>query len=212
MLPRFMLIADPAGGSENDFTAKVEAALANGIDAVQLRSPGASAGDMFRWAGALKPVIRNYGAMLIINDRIDVALAAGARGVHLPQHGIPPANARGVIGSMAMGVSVHGRDEIDKALDGGADYLLFGHVFPTASKPGIPPRGLEQLAEAAAAARARGRPLLALGGMAPRRLPSVRQAGAAGFAVLSGIMGAADAEDAGAAAARLVASWETHKP
>lgn len=208
MLPRFMVIADPDAGPEEDFAAKVEAAVANGADAVQLRAPGASARDMFRWASALEEVTRRHGAALIINDRIDVAMAVGARGVHLPQHGLPPKGARAVAGRMIMGVSVHSPEEIEGALDGGADYLLFGHVFPTGSKRGIPPRGLDKLSEAAAMARARGKPVLALGGINAGRLAAVRKAGAEGFAVLSGIMGAPGAREAGERATRLMASWQ----
>lgn len=128
-------------------------------------------------------------AKLVINDRIDVALAAGAGGVQLAWHSLPPAAARSVAPGLRVGRSVHSPEEAAQSGREGADFCLFGHVFPSACKPGQRERGLQQLAEAV---RCSGIPLIAIGGIEPGNAGKVLAAGAAGIAVMSGICGAGD--------------------
>ncbi|MNO36652.1 Regulatory protein TenI [compost metagenome] len=127
---------------------------------------------------------------LVINDRLDVALAAGAGAVQLAWNSLPPAAARAAAPSLRLGRSVHSAAEAAEAGRQGADYCLFGHVFPTACKPGRQERGLGLLAEAVRSSRI---PLIAIGGIDPGNAGQVIRQGAAGIAVMSGICGAADA-------------------
>lgn len=133
---------------------------------------------------------------LVINDRIDVALAAGAAGVQLAWHSLPPVGARGIAPGLRLGRSVHSQEEAARAGRQGADFCLYGHVFPTACKPGQRERGLAQLE---VAVRCSSIPLIAIGGITPGNTRSVLSKGAAGIAVMSGICGATD--PAGAAEA-----------
>lgn len=128
-------------------------------------------------------------AKLVINDRIDVALAAGAGGVQLAGHSLPPASAHGIAPGLRLGRSVHSPEEAAKAGWEGADFCLYGHVYPTACKPGQRERGLEQLARAVQCA---GIPLVAIGGVEPGNAGAILATGAAGIAVMSGICGAED--------------------
>jgi thiazole tautomerase (transcriptional regulator TenI) len=121
---------------------------------------------------------------LIVNDRVDVALAIGAAGVQLAWNSLEPAQVKQRWPELRAGRSVHSPEEAEEAFRRGADYVLFGHVFETGSKPGQPPRGLEQLAETVR--RSTG-PVVALGGIRPSHVPLLLKAGAAGYAVLSGI-------------------------
>lgn len=139
--------------------------------------------------------------MLVVNDRVDVALAAGAGGVHLGGSGLPVEVARRLAPGMVIGASVHSLEEALAAERSGADYLIFGHIFPTGSKPGLAPRGLEALAEVCGRVRV---PVLAIGGVTAANAALVRRAGAAGVAVMSAVMAA---PDPAAAVGELVNAW-----
>ena len=149
-----------------DLTAAVRAALARsppGTVAVHLREKDLGGRDLLSLARALHGVCEAAGQLLLVNDRIDVALAAGAHGVHLPSAGVPPAEARRLLGSSRLvGVSCHGEEDVRRAFAGSADFATFGPVFNTPSKRCYgPPVGLAALR---AAARI-GLPLIALGGV-----------------------------------------------
>ncbi len=126
---------------------------------------------------------------LVINDRLDVALAAGAGAVQLAWNSLPPASARAAAPGLRLGRSVHSAAEAAEAGRHGADYGLFGHVFPTACKPGQQERGLGLLAEAVRRSRM---PLIAIGGIEPGNAAQVIRQGAAGIAVMSGICSTED--------------------
>jgi len=155
---------------------------AAGIGAVQIREKDLddrSLYDLARVARSLLPP----AARLLINGRIDIAVAAGADGVHLPADGLPLAPLRrrfgGDGGPLLLGRSTHSQAEIERARDEGADYVTFGPVFPTPGKERYgPPLGLAALARAAAA----GIPVYALGGITLERFADVAAAGAAGVA------------------------------
>lgn len=130
---------------------------------------------------------------LVINDRVDVALAACAAGVQLAWHSLPLSAARAAAPALRLGKSVHSLQEAEEAGRQGADFCLFGHVFPSVCKPGQQERGLAQLADAV---RASCIPLIAIGGITPANTGLVIRQGAAGIAVMSGICSAKDPQAA----------------
>ena len=169
----------------------VHAALDGGARAVQLREKDLLGAELLRLATELRDLTVRYGAAFFVNDRVDVALAAGADGVHLGQNAIPPVTARRLLGSdRLIGVSTHTSAEVARAIEAGADFVVFGPVYWTPSKtPFGAPRGLEELASITACAQV---PVLAIGGISAERVADVRSAGASGVAVISAIMSAED--------------------
>jgi thiamine-phosphate pyrophosphorylase len=195
--PRFQLhlVTEPRRGFD-ELARLVELALAGGVDWVQLRNKSASAAATFAEARQLLELTRKHGARLAINDRLDVALALGADGVHLAAQSLPvDAAAQLASGRALVGRSVHALDEAVAAAAAGADYLTFGHVFPTTTHPGLPPRGLDQLAAIVAAVDV---PVLAIGGITVDNLERVVATGCAGIAVISAILGDTDPRHAAA--------------
>jgi thiamine-phosphate pyrophosphorylase len=177
----------------------IEAALQGGVDAVQLREKDLPAAGLFDLACKVRELCRRHGARLLINDRIDVALAAGADGVHLPVTSFAPAAARRLLGPNALiGVSTHRLDEARAAVIGGADFIVFGPVFDTPSKrPFGPPAGEAALASVT---QELALPVLAIGGITADRARAVRLLGASGVAVSSAIL---QSDDPRAAAERI---------
>ena len=176
----------------------VDAALQGGVDAVQLREKDLPGAALFALACRLRELTRRYGARLLINDRIDIALAVGADGVHLPVDSFAPADARRLLGAGALvGASTHSVEQARNAAAGGADFIVFGPVFDTPSKRAFgAPLGLDALA---LVTRAVTVPVLAIGGVTADRVRSVRQCGAAGVAVVAAILAADDPRAAAAA-------------
>lgn len=176
----------------------VAAFLRGGARVVQLRLKQAGAGELLAVARQAAALCTEASALLLVNDRPDVARLAGADGVHLGQGDLPIQAARAVVGPDALvGVSTHGDAEIDSALAGSADYLGFGPIFATASKPGAPlppPHGLEGLRRAVL--RARGVPVVAIGGLSAQHAPEVVRSGAACLAAIGELCRAADSEAA----------------
>lgn len=194
---------------------KVEAALRGtppGSMAVMLREKDLSGGPLLGLCRMLQEVTGAAGAPLLVNDRVDVALAAGACGVHLPSSGLPPKAARELLGENALiGVSTHTMYEVRRAVEEGADYVTFGPVFDTPSKrPYGPPVGLEALFSAATLPREGKTPLpvVALGGITSER--HVREAVEAKAGAVAFIRAVLQAEDpAGKAASFLAAVAES---
>ena len=134
--------------TRGDLLGAVGSALMGGVDWVQVREKSGSARELYETARAIIPLARRCGTEVTINDRIDVALAIGAGGVHLAAKSLPPRAVRDLLGDhRILGASVHGPEEAREAVEGGVDYVTFGHVYPTSSKPGLPPRGVLELAE-----------------------------------------------------------------
>jgi len=190
-VPRVYLVTE--GGPEMDLPAALRAALAGlppGAVAVQLRARGVPGGSLLALARAVGEVCRAASMPMLVNARLDVALAAGADGAHLPAAGVPPAEARRLLGPGAiLGVSCHSAAEVIRARDGGADFATFGPVHDTPSKRGYgPPVGLARLREAAGL----GLPLLALGGVDAGNAREAVAAGAHGVAVIRAWLAAAD--------------------
>ena len=151
-----------------------------GATIVQLRNPAASARELEREAAAL---VGTSTVPVVISSRVDVALAVGAAGVNLPEQDLPVADARRLLGSdRLVGRSVHSVGAAREAEEEGADYVLFGPVFASASHPGRPAAGLAALAGVAAAVRI---PVLAIGGVDHERAEECLRHGAAGFAAIS---------------------------
>lgn len=126
---------------------------------------------------------------IIINDRADVARVAGACGVHLAYHSLPPREVKKAFPELRVGRSVHALEEAKRACVEGADYILYGHIYPTDSKPDLQPRGLEELERIVYGVPI---PVIAIGGIKPEHVADIRAAGASGFAVMSGITEAHD--------------------
>jgi thiamine-phosphate pyrophosphorylase len=175
------------------------AALEGGADAVQLRDKSASAYNLCLWAKEIQPLARKFGALFVVNDRVDVAMISGAEGAHIGPADLPVREARKLLPRPAiLGVSAGDQVAARKAERAGADYLGVGPVFPTTTKPdGRPALGLDGLA---AIIKAVSIPVVAIGGINHENVSGVIAAGAAGAAVISSV---ATADDMAAAARAL---------
>lgn len=179
----------------------VDQLLDGGAKILQLRGKKIDAGPMFELTKALLPRCKTRGAALIVNDRPDIALAAGADGVHLGQDDLPAAEVRRWLpASMIIGVSCHDIGQLERAMkSGAANYLAYGPIFATHTKERPDPVvGLDGLTRARALAQ--GVPLVAIGGITLDRLPRVRDAGADAAAMISALLGAPDVKAATRAA------------
>jgi len=169
----------------------VVAAARGGAGAIQLREKDLSARDLYALGARVQAAISPYGVPLLINDRLDVALALDAAGVHLAGHSLPTAVARHVLGAgKLLGVSTHSVEQARRAAEDGADFIVFGPVFTTPSKVAYGlPQGLQQLTTVI---RQVSLPVLAIGGIDHTNLPQVMQAGAYGVAMIRAILAASD--------------------
>jgi len=185
------LVTDETLAGARGVEAVVRAAVAGGVTVVQLREKHAAGRAFLERATALCAWLHEHQVALIINDRVDVALACGADGVHVGQDDLPCAVVRRLVGpSRVIGVSVSTVAEALQAERDGADYLGVSPVFTTLTKPDAPPAaGLEGLRAIRAAVHL---PLVAIGGIQAENAAAVVQAGADGVAVVSAIMAAAD--------------------
>lgn len=177
-----------------DPVAQARAACAGGARIVQLRAKRATDRETLAWAATLRALTRRRGVLFVVNDRFDLALTAGADGVHLGQDDVPPdCLPREARRRLFVGRSTHDDDQVEAARREGVDYVAFGPVFATTSKEGaLPARGLEALARAVALARPL--PVIAIGGIDAERAPAVARAGAAGVAVIGALAAAARPE------------------
>ena len=178
----------------------VEEALAAGVTLVQYRAKAADGGVLYAEACKLKELCDKYNVPLIINDRLDIALAVGAAGVHLGQDDLPCAVARRLLGEdYIIGVSAHNPAEAVQAVSEGADYLGCGAVFGTATKHDVAKLGLENLR---AIRKAVAVPMVGIGGITADNYAEVLATGADGAAIVSGILAQ---DDIGAVVKKLVA-------
>jgi thiamine-phosphate pyrophosphorylase len=185
------LITDRLQTAGRLLPAAVADALRGGLQAVQLREKDLPAGQLFELALELRQLTRNYGAKLLINDRIDIALAVAADGVQLGKNTLPVSEARRILGSERLiGYSAHGADEALQAQRDGADFVTLGPVYHTPSKAIYgEPLGLGVLVEAA---RIMSIPVFALGGITQALVAEVLSGGAHGVALISAIMSSPD--------------------
>ncbi len=189
-----LYVVTGARQDEGDLPRFLDTVLGAGADIVQLREKDAEAGDLLRWSGAFRAAADRYGALFVVNDRPDVALAAGADGVHLGQNDLPVTWARRVVGpDLLIGLSTHAPAQFDTGAFE-ADYLCAGPVYETPTKAGRPATGLEYVRHAAARERdgSEERPWFAIGGIDTQTLPDAIEAGASRVAVVRAVGGAGD--------------------
>ncbi|PNE41928.1 MULTISPECIES: thiamine phosphate synthase [Streptomyces] len=192
---------------QGDLPQFLDAVLASGVDIVQLRDKGMEAGQELRHLEVFADACRRHGKLLAVNDRADVAHAAGAEVLHLGQGDLPVPAARALLGPEPLiGRSTHAEAEVDAALtEPGVDYFCTGPCWPTPTKPGRHAPGLDLVRYAAA--RNPERPWFAIGGIDAGNLDEVLAAGARRVVVVRAIT---EAEDPGAAAtemAKRIRSW-----
>lgn len=175
------------------------AALEGGADAVQLRDKSSPAMNLCRLASEIQPMARKFGALFVVNDRVDVALVTGADGVHVGQEDLPARETRRLLPRpVILGVSAGTVDEARRAEKDGADYLGVGPLFRTATKPDAgDPLGIDGFARIV---RSVSIPVVAIGGITLDTVAAVMGAGASGIAVASAVAAADDM----AAAARAI--------
>jgi thiamine-phosphate pyrophosphorylase len=163
--------------------------LTAGVKLVQLRAKDLPSNEIFALAHAARELTRSAGATLIINDRVDIALAVGAEGVHLGQDDLPLAAAKKIAGDrLLIGISTHNLAQAKDAEAGGADYIGFGPIFGTTTKQtGHSPRGLDRLREIRNAVKI---PIVAIGGIKEKNVCDVWNAGADSAAIISDLIGA----------------------
>src|SRR5262249_2641628 len=186
--PKLVLVTDRKATGGRDLCDVVAAALDAGLHAVQLRDKDLAGRPLLALAERLRALTARSGALLLVNDRVDVALAAGADGVHLGDGSMPVDVVRALLPADALiGVSTHAAAEVAAAT---ADFAFFGPVHETPSKSSFgPPQGTGRLRDAVAAARV---PVLAIGGVTAARVSELRTAGASGVAVIRAILSAGD--------------------
>ena len=187
--PCLMLVTDRSLCRGMTLAEAVRHALEAGVNAVQFREKDLPAGEQLMLASQI--ALQTKGkALFIVNDRADVALALDAEGVQLPESGLPVAEARKVVGEgKLIGRSVHTLVGAREAESAGADYVVFGPIYETGSHPGQASTGLEKLEEVVDNMSI---PVLAIGGITAQNIRETLQSGAAGVAVMSPIMAAAD--------------------
>jgi thiamine-phosphate pyrophosphorylase len=197
-----LLITD--GTRPREIVGAVQDALRGatpGRVAVQLRAKQSGSAELLELARALRMPTRERGALLLINDRVDIAKLVDADGVQLPERGLPVAEARRLLGTSALiGVSCHGTEGLALALASGASFATLSPVFATAGKG--EPLGVARFAALSGEIPL---PIYALGGIKPEHLPTLRAAGASGVAVISAVFAA---DDRAAAVAACLASWD----
>jgi thiamine-phosphate pyrophosphorylase len=199
--PRLYVILDRSVAGARDLDPILAAVLAGGAEMIQLREKTWPSGTLFPVAQRLRARCRAAGVPFIVNDRVDLALAVDADGVHLGQDDLPPGAARPLLRpGMILGLSTHSVEQAKTAQAAGADYIAVGSMFPTATKPEF------QLVGPALARQVRPVvqvPLIGIGGITPDNVGDVVAAGVDGVAVISAVCAA---PDPAAAARRFVAA------
>lgn len=185
------IILDPRVVRRLSLVEALKEAAAGGATLFQYRDKTSPGRELYHEAEQLQQVARDVAATLIVNDRCDVALAVEADGVHLGQGDLPLSLAKVIMGrNKLIGISTHTSEQVREATGGGADYVGFGPIFPTASKADHEPVvGVEGLRQAR---RVTSLPMVAIGGMTVANVEGILQAGADGIAVMSAIWAAPD--------------------
>ncbi|MBD1399498.1 thiamine phosphate synthase [Pelovirga terrestris] len=172
---------------EQNFFEVLEQLMVTGVRMIQLREKDLPAQQLYDMAQHLRTITLRHNCLLLINDRVDIALAVNADGVHLRSRSLPTAVARQLLGKEKLiGVSTHSTEEVTTAADQGADFATYGPVFYTPSKASYgAPKGLSELQEAC---RASALPMYALGGITVTNTPAVMTTGTHGAAVISSLL------------------------
>lgn len=190
-LPRLHLVTDQATVARDSFRATVSKLCheAGSAIALHLRAHGLAGREVWEIADFCRECLARSGGTMIVNDRLDIALACSADGVQLGSRSFSPGEARSLLDSRVLvGRSVHSLDEAVLARGEGADFLLAGMVFESGSHPGRPGWGIDRLREIARA----GPPVIAIGGVQPHHVAAILTSGASGVAVVSGVWMAPD--------------------
>ena len=189
------LVTDRSLTQGRDLLWVLQRALDGGVNAIQLREKDLGGRELFFLAEAARKLTQRYHARLLINDRIDLALAVDADGVQLAKASLPIETARALLGPRKLlGASTHSLEEAAEAERKGADLVLFGPVYFTPSKaPYGAPQGLAALKKIV---EKFSLPIYAIGGIKPENIADTRRAGVRGVALISAVMSAADPEDA----------------
>ena len=183
--------------------ASVESGLRGGTTVIQLREKDCSSREFYELGLRVKKITERYNAPLIINDRVDIALAVGAAGVHVGQGDLPCKVVREIVGpDMIVGVSAATLDEAVRAEEDGADYLGVGAMYATATKTDTRPVSMEELLKIRAAVKI---PIVVIGGINKQTLGNFKGTGVDGLAVVSAIVAQPDPE---AAARELLRMWK----
>ncbi|HQO83395.1 MAG TPA: thiamine phosphate synthase [Synergistales bacterium] len=187
---RLYVIPDPAQGYGRPMAEQARLALEGGAGAIQLRHKEASSRDLYEEALEFRKLCRLHGALFIVNDRLDIALAAGADGVHLGAEDLPVAVVRRLAPKdFIIGATARTPEAAVEAEKTSADYLGVGAVFPTRSKKDtrvIGPEGLRKVVQAVSL------PCVAIGGITVEGVPEILRTGASGVAVIGAVAGASD--------------------
>jgi len=193
--------------AETALVRRISVAARAGIHLIQIRERDMADGALMALLARAVDAVRGTRARVLVNDRVDIALAAGAHGVHLRGDSAPAVRVRAITPpAFLVGRSVHSADEISRAVDEACvDYLVYGTVFDTASKPGVVATGVAGLSEAVEIA---GRmPVLAVGGMTKETVGQLAATGCAGFAAI-GAFADGPESDLAATVASLLRAWE----
>jgi thiamine-phosphate diphosphorylase len=183
-------VLDPEQVKGRSVSAVLQGLLQGGVSIVQLRVKTFPAKEFFDLAHEARRQTRAHNCLLMINDRVDIALATRADGVHLGQDDLPLHVARKLMGTKLVGISTHDVEQARAAESGGADYVGFGPMFGTQTKEtGYSPRGLPMLEEIH---RAVSIPIVAIGGITEQNITQVWQSGAEAAAIISDLLGAED--------------------
>ena len=181
-----------------------ETLVAGGVDLLQLRAKNQSPEEIEKLAAELRPVLSERGVPLIINDHPQIARSVRADGVHLGQDDLPIAEARKIVGpECAVGKSTHSIDQAIRAFYEGADYIGFGPIFATPTKPDYPPIGLDDIAKVHESVRI---PIFCIGGIKLDNLAKVIEAGARRVVIVSGLLQASDPAEYARSAKELLIS------
>ncbi len=194
---RLYLVCSAAGDGRGDLRAFLDAALRGGVDVVQLREkdPATSDAAILDAARVFRTAADAHGALFVLNDRPDLAAAAGAHGVHVGQDDMPVADARALVGEdVLLGRSTHTPEQVEDAAVADVDYFAVGPVHATPTKPGRPAVGLELIRHAARAPRPL--PWFAIGGIDTANVGDVVAAGATRIVVVRALTEAPDPEAA----------------
>ena len=192
---RLFLVTDRHQTNGRPLVPLLQRVLTAAVSTVQLRERDLSARELVRLAREVQAVTASRRSQLLINDRIDVALALEGVGVHLRSNSLPVSVARKLLGAQRLlGISVHAVEEVMEAEAQGADYIILGPIYETPSKQMFgPPLGIHTLEKACRLVRI---PIIGIGGVTAARAREMRRAGAFGVAVITAILGAVDVESA----------------
>ena len=168
-------------------------ALEGGATAIQLRMKNTTTRKMIEKGIKISRIVENYNALFFVNDRVDVALAVNAHGVHVGQNDMPPETVKKIAPNLIVGVSASSVEEAIRAEKNGADYIGAGSIFPTQTKEDAKTIGLETLKNIVDVVNI---PVVAIGGINHENLTEVLKTGVAGVAVISAIVGSSDIKDA----------------